>query len=324
MISGCWLTGCIHAAARLGLASRINGAPRPVAELAGEAGADEDALYRLLRALASVGIFAERGDRSFSHTPLSEALRPGVPGSLHGVAVMTGLLHLRAWPEIVHSVRTGGTAFEKVFGMGIFEHLADDVEAAEAFDEAMAGFTAVTAAAVVKAYDFAPYATIVDVGGGNGTLLAAILHAHPELRGTNFDLPSVLERARTSLAAAGLGDRAEAVAGDFFTAVPAGGDVYTLKTIVHDWDDERAIAILKNVRRAMQPGGRVLVIESVIDPSGGTGAPGKLLDINMLVMTGGRERTPAEFAGLLAAAGLSLGRMVAATPTVHVIEGLPA
>jgi hypothetical protein len=323
MINGYWVTGAIHAAARLGVADDIADTARSVDELSRELNADAESLYRLLRALAGLGIFVEGPARAFAHTPLSLALRAGVPGSMQGLALMTGLMHQRAWPEIVHSVRTGRTAFEKVFGRPLFEQLGADAEQGAAFDAAMAGYTAATSAAAVAAYDFGGYRKIVDVGGGNGALLAAILPKAPEASGVIFDLPPVAERARAFLARQNLVGRCEVVAGDFFASVPAGGDAYTMKMILHDWDDERAIAILKNVRKAIRPDGRLLVIEAVIDPQSGAGAPGKLLDLNMLVMTGGRERTADEFAALFRAGGFALDRIVPANPTVNVIEARP-
>ncbi|HVZ74411.1 MAG TPA: methyltransferase [Polyangia bacterium] len=323
MINGYWVTGSIHAAAKLGVAAAIGDAPRAIGEIAGAVGADTDSLYRLLRALAGLGIFVEGPGRTFAHTPLSLALRPGVPGSMHGLALGTGLLHLRAWPEITHAVKTGETAFRKVFGAEIFEYLATDAEASQAFDEAMAGYTAATSAAVVAAYDFSPFQKIVDIGGGNGALLAAILEKTPRASGVTFDLPQPSQRAKEALGARGLAGRCEVVAGDFFEGVPSGGDAYALKMIVHDWDDARSIAILKNVRKAIRPDGRVLIMESVVDPASGAGAPPKLLDINMLVMTGGRERTADEFAALYRASGFELARIVPANPMLSVIEGRP-
>jgi hypothetical protein len=322
MINGYWITGTIHAAAKLDLATAIGDAPRAIGEVAASVGADVEALYRLMRALAGIGIFAEGPERTFSHTPLSLALRPGVPGSMHGLAVMTGLLHLRAWPEIAHAVKTGDTAFGKVFGKELFAHVTVDAEAGRAFDEAMAGYTAATSNAVVAAYDFSPFSKIVDVGGGNGALIAAILKRQPRAAGVTFDLPASAERAKENIGAQGLAGRCEVVGGDFFESVPAGGDAYALKMIVHDWDDDRSIAILKNVRKAIRPDGRVLIMEAVIDPASGAGAPGKLLDINMLVMTGGRERTAEEFAALYRASGFELTRIISAGP-ISVIEGRP-
>jgi SAM-dependent methyltransferase len=322
MINGYWITGTICAAAKLDVASAIGDAPRAIAEVATAVSADVEALYRTMRALASLGIFAEGPGRTFSHTPLSLALRPGVPGSMHGLAVMTGLLHLRAWPEVVHSVRTGDTAFSKVFGKEIFAHVTTNAEAGQAFDEAMASYTAATSNAVVGAYDFSPFGKIVDVGGGNGALIAAILNQQTRAAGVTFDLPPSAERAKANLGAQRLAGRCEVVGGDFFESVPSGGDAYALKMIVHDWDDARSIAILKNVRKAIRPEGRVLIMEAVIDPASGAGAPGKLLDINMLVMTGGRERTADEFAALYRASGFELARIVPAGP-ISVIEGRP-
>jgi SAM-dependent methyltransferase len=323
MINGYWVTGTIHAAAKLGLAAAIGDAPRTVTEVAAAVGADVESLHRLLRALAGLGIFVEGPNRTFAHTPLSLALRPGVPGSMHGLASMTGMLHMRAWPEVVHSVKTGETAFSKVFGKEIFPYVTSNAEAGQAFDDAMASYTAATSNAVVAAYDFSKFEKIVDVGGGNGALIAAILEKAPRAAGVNFDLPPSAERAKANLGARGLAGRCEVVGGDFFESVPAGGDAYALKMIVHDWDDARSIAILKNVRKAIRPDGRVLIMESVVDPASGAGAPAKLLDINMLVMTGGRERTADEFAALYRASGFELVRVVLANPMLSVIEGRP-
>ena len=321
MINGYWVTQTITAAARLGVADHLADGPKSVAALAERVGAHAGSLYRLLRACASIGIFSEDASHAFSQTTLSEALRSGVPGSMRGLAMMTGLLHMRAWPEILHSVRTGETAFKKVFGSEIFEHLPRDPEAARAFDEAMAGYSASTAAAVAAAYDFSKFATIVDVGGGSGALLGAILGRAPAARGINFDLPHCADRARAHFERLGQSARVEVQGGDFFASVPS-GDAYTMKMILHDWDDERSIAILRNVRKAIAPGGTLLVLETVIPP-GNTPSSGKLLDINMLVMTGGRERTEAEFASLYRAAGFELTRVIPAHPAASVIEGRP-
>jgi SAM-dependent methyltransferase len=323
MINGYWITGTIYAAAKLGLASVIGDAPRTVGEVAEAAGVGVEPLYRLMRALAGLGIFVEGPGRTFAHTPLSLALRAGAPGSMHGLALMTGMLHMRAWPEIVHSVKTGDTAFSKVFEQEIFPYVTSHAEAGAAFDEAMASYTAATSNAVVAAYDFSPFQRIVDVGGGNGALLAAILGKAPRAAGVNFDLPPSAERAKARLGALGLAGRCEVLGGDFFEGVPAGGDAYALKMILHDWDDARSIAILKNVRKAIRPDGRLLVMESVVDPASGVGAPAKLLDINMLVMTGGRERTADEFAALFRESGFELGRIVPTGPVLSVIEGRP-
>lgn len=322
IINGYWATFTVCAAARLGLADELAKGPSTVSELANRVGAEPASLYRLLRACASLGIFSEGPAKTFSQTPLSEPLRTGVPGSMHGLAAMTSLLHARAWPEIVHSVRTGKTAFEKVFGKEIFDYLPGDPEGGRAFDAAMASYTAVLSGALAQSYDFSPFRTIVDVGGGNGALLAAILGRTPTARGVNFDLPQVADRAKTHLAGAGLVQRCEVIGGSFFESVPPGGDAYTLKMILHDWDDERSIAILRNVRKVTRPEARLLVMEAVL-PEGNAPSPGKLLDINMLVMTGGRERTEAEFRQLLGASGFEIVRIVPAHPTIAVVEARP-
>jgi predicted O-methyltransferase YrrM len=317
MINGYWTTFSICVAAKLGVADRVPQGGAHVDDLARQCEASPDALYRVLRALASVGIFREEDGRRFAHTPLSEALKSDVPGSMRGMATMTLMLHLRAWPSIEHAVRTGETAFSHAFGAEIFDHLEKAPEAARAFDAAFGGYTAMVSRAVAESLDFSRFRRIVDVGGGGGALLAAILAKAPDARGVNFDLGHVAARSRENLAKAGLADRCEAVGGDFFEAVPEGGDAYFLKMIVHDWDDARAIAILKNVKRAMKPGGSVFVVEQVVPVDGGAHA--KLLDVNMLVMTGGRERTEDEYRALFAAAGLRLERVTSAGPT-NVIE----
>ena len=321
MINGYWLSYSIIGAVRLGVADALaEGAATPVARLAEKVGAHGDALYRLLRALASAGIFREEDGRAFAHTPLSLALRKDVPGSMHGLASMTGLLHLRAWPQIEHSLRTGETAFEHVFGKEIFDYLPTDAEAARAFDAAMAGYTATTSNAVVAKYDFSKFATVCDVGGGSGALIATVLGRFAQPRGITFDLPHVHERARAFLDRSGVAARAEAVGGDFFSSVPA-ADCYTMKMILHDWDDERSRAILRTLRKSIAAGGKLLVIESVV-PTGNTPSPVKFLDVNMMVMTGGRERTEAEYGALFADSGFRLVRVIPCGPT-DVVEAEP-
>jgi hypothetical protein len=321
MINGYWTTFSIAAAAKLGVADRLAAGPAAIDDLARSCEAHPESLYRLLRALASVGIFREEEGRRFANTPLSEALRSDVPGSMRGLAQMTLMLHLRAWPEVEHAVRTGETAFSKVFGAELFDYLGTHSEAARVFDSAFSGYTAMVSNAVAAAYDFSRFTRVVDVGGGGGALLAAVLARVPGARGVTFDLPHVAARARETLQKAGVADRGETVGGDFFQAVPEGGDAYLLKMILHDWDDARAIAILANVRKAIRPGGSLLVVEVVVDGPN-EGAPAKLLDVNMLVMTGGRERTRAEYAELFRAAGFELVGVAAAGPT-NVIEGRP-
>ncbi len=314
LLNGYWTSYTIMCAARLGVAEALGDQPETVQELAKRVHSNEDALYRILRAVASIGIFIESEGRRFAHTPLSQALP-----SLRGLAEMTVLLHSRAWPELMHSARTGETAFSKVFGKEIFDYLRDDQAAARAFDTAFTGYTMATAKAVAAVYDFSRFATVVDIGGSQGALLGEILVKNPKHRGINFDLPDVAPGARAYLAKLGLADRCEVVGGDFFAAVPEGGDAYTMKMILHDWDDAKSVAILKNIRRACKPHTALLVLEAVI-PEGNTPSPGKFLDINMLVMTGGRERTEAEYRALFKAGGFELTGIQAAHPIVSVVE----
>lgn len=315
MINGYWLTFSLVAAAELGVADRIGEAPVPIGELALRTEANEDALFRLLRALAARGIFTEHADRSFGHSPLSLALRRGVPGSMWGLAAVTGRLHLRAWPEIVHTMRTGETSVKKVFGKPIFAHVAEHPEVASAFDAAMAGYTAAAAAGIVRTYDFSGIQTLVDVGGGNGSLLAAVLPKYPAMNGVNLDLPHVVARAPAH-------ERVTHVAADFLTQPLPVADAYAMKLVLHDWDDARSLVILRQVRAAIRPDGKLLVMEAVL-PEDGTGAESKLFDVNMLVMTGGRERTAKEFRELFAQAGFTLTRIVPITPMLSVVEGVP-
>ena len=248
-----------------------------------------------------------------------------MPGSLRGIAAMfSGELHTRAWARLNHSVLTGEPAFDTVFGAPIFDYLAAHPEAAAMFDDAMTSISGGQAAAVVEAYDFTGISTLVDVGGGHGALLAAILRNNPSLRGVLFDLPHVVAGTGPILEEAGIRDRVEVISGDFLESVPAGADAYVMKLIVHDWDDERAGTILDNCRRAMAPGGRVLVVDAVVDETPES-LYANLLDIEMLVLTPhGKERTEPEFRRLFAAAGLVLNRIIGTASPLKVVEARPS
>lgn len=323
LVTGKWISQAISVAAKLGIADLLRDGPKPCEELARANQVDAQSLYRLLRATASVGVFAEVGDKEFSLTPMAECLRSDVPGSLRGLATMSGEdLFWRPWGDLLTSVKTGEPAFPRVFGKGLFEAFREHPATAAIFDEAMTGWSAQEAAAVVAAYDFRPYATIVDVGGGHGLLLSTILKAYPRSQGVLFDTSSVIEGAQERVKAAGLSDRIKMVAGDFFGAVPGGGDGYLLKHVIHDWDEEQAGTILSNCRRAMGSYGRLLLVEMVIPPGNGRFL-GKLLDLEMLVMAGGRERTEAEYHELLSSAGFRLTRVVPTSSSSSVIEGEP-
>lgn len=321
MITGYWLSQAIYAAAQFGIADLLASGPCSVADLAQKTSTNPDALYRLLRALASVGIFAEGPSREFSLTPLAEPLQANVPGSKRALALMSGDEQFHAWTEIVYSIQTGKKAFDKVFGKPIFDYLGEHLDKAQVFDAAMVGIHGRESNAVQKAYDFSGINTVVDIGGGNGSQLSALLQAHPTMRGILFDLPHVIERARAPLAGAGLAERCELVPGSFFENVPAGADAYFMRHIIHDWDDEKSLTILCNCHRAMPAHGRLLVVESVIPP-GNEPFAGKFLDLVMLMIPGGKERTEDEYRALFAQAGFELNRIVPTGTEVSVIEAV--
>jgi len=321
MITGFWISQAIYAAAKLGIADLVKEGPKPCEELAQATGTHPQTLYRLLRALASVGVFHEGKDGRFGLTPLAEYLQSGVPGSLRAFAIMQSELQYRAYGEVLHSVKTGETAFQRVCGQELFPYLTQHPTAAAVFDEAMTGYTTQVAATVAAAYDFSQFGTLVDVGGGHGTLLRAILQANPALQGVLFDLPHVTEDAKKRIAAAGLTERCSIIGGDFFAAVPTGGDAYLLKWIIHDWDEERAVTLLKNCHRAMAARSKLLVIEAVLPP-GNTSFFHKWADLTMLVITGGRERTEAEYSALFAAADFQLTQIIPTASEMSIIEGV--
>lgn len=322
MLTGYWVAQALYAAAKLGLADLIAGSPRSAADLAAATGTDAPSLYRLLRALASVGVFAEDEQQRFGLTPLAECLRD-IPGSQRDLALMNGEEHYQAWGELLYSVQTGKPAFDKLFGAPVFDYLSQHPDKARIFDGAMVGVHGRETAAMLDAYDFSALGTVADVGGGNGSLLTAALQRYPSLRGMLCDLPGVSERARANLEAAGLSGRCRTVGLNFFESVPAGADAYLLRHILHDWDDDRATLILRNIHRALGTGGRLLVVESVIPP-GNAPSFGKLLDLTMLVIPGGKERTEEEYRVLFAAAGFRLNRIVPTAAEVSVIEGVKA
>ena len=287
MITGSWVAQAIYVAAKLQIADLLRDGPQASTALAETTGAHPRALYRVLRALASVGIFSEDEQGRFSLTPLAEPLRSDVPGSVRAFSVMQGSEWAwRSWGEIMHSVRTEKPAFEHVFGMPLFDYYAANPEAGRVGAEGLTSRSEPENAHVISAYDFSRVGTVVDVGGGQGTLLASILTANPQTRGILFEKPHVIALAQPIFEAAGLNERCEFVAGDFFASVPAGGDVYLLTKVIHDWDDEEACSILSRCRAAIPDGGLLLLIELVI-PLGNEPSFGKLLDLHMLVSPGG-------------------------------------
>ena len=323
LIVGSWVSQAIAVAARLGIADLLEDGSRPCSELAQATETHPDALYRLLRALASIGIFAEDEDGRFALTPLAEGLQTKAFASLRAYAVFAGEdSSWRAWGRLVHSVRTGECAFEHVFGTQLFDYFAQHPDAGQVFDAAMANRSSTEDRAVAATYTV-PRGTIIDVGGGRGSLIAAFLRRNAEARGILFDRPRVIEGAIATIREAGLADRCQLVSGDFFDRVPAGGDLYLMKKVIHDWDDSRAHAILANCRAVMNGNSRLVLLEAVILP-GNAPAFGKLLDLQMLVQTpGGRERTEAEYRTLLSAAGLKLARIVPTDSPISIIEAVP-
>lgn len=324
LATGFWISQALYAVAKLGVADRLSDGPLAPDELALAVGAHPGALRRVLRALASVGVFAEDADGRWALTAAAEPLRSDVPGSLRAFVTMLGEPESwRAWGEFLHSLRTGTSAFEHVFGAPVFRYMAEHPAAAARFDAAMAERSAAEDAAVLAAYDFRGVRRIVDVGGGRGALLSAIFSRHPRLHGVLFELPHVIDAARRSAAPA-LAQRCDFRAGDFFRdSLPADGDVYLLKKVIHDWDDERARFILEACRQAMRGRARLLLIEPVVPP-GNDPAFAKLLDLFMLVWPGGLERTVDEHRALLGSAGLAMQRVVPTASPVSVIEAQPA
>jgi len=321
MITGYWLSQAIYAAAKFGIADLLAMGPRSVEDLAQKTSTNLDALYRLLRALASVGIFAEGPPRQFQITPLAEPLKSDVPHSKRALALMSGDEQFHAWTEIVYSIETGKKAFDKVFGQPIFDYLGQHLDKAKVFDAAMVGIHGRESNAVQNAYDFSQINTLVDIGGGNGSQLIELLKANPKMRGILFDLPHVIERAKAPLAAAGVADRCDLVAGSFFDSVPVSADAYFLRHIIHDWEDEKSLTILRNCHRAMPAHGRLLIVESVIPP-GNEPFAGKFLDLVMLLIPGGKERTADEYRTIFADAGFELSNIVPTGTEVSVVEAV--
>jgi hypothetical protein len=319
LASGAWVSQMIHVAAELAVADQLTAGERSAEELAVACGADADSLFRLLRGLASLGIFRETEPRRFGLTPLADLLRSDHPQSLRQFARLLGAEHYLSWDDLLHSVRTGENAFRHRYGMGIFEWYQRNPERGAIFDAAMGDNSRSQIGALLAAYDFSPIEHLVDVGGGRGLLLQTVLAAHSHLRGTVFDQPQVVAGAAVPPELAG---RLTLQGGDFFAEAPAGADAYLLKHILHDWGDQACLTILSRIREAMAPGARVLVVEQVIPP-GNAPFPGKLLDLNMLVLTeGGRERTAEDYAALLERSGMQLQRIVPTPSPVSVVEAV--
>jgi orsellinic acid C2-O-methyltransferase len=312
LISGFSVTIALSAVADLGIADYLSEGPQTTADLARLTGVDEQALGRVLRYLASEGVFKEYDGDAYALTERSGWLRSDVPGSLRSRAIFAGSsLNWTSWGYLLETVKTGRSGVQVAFGETLFDHLRSHADAAATFNKFMADQTAASVEALVRAYSFAGVRELVDVGGGRGALVAGVLQAYPELRGILFDTPEVVTTAHPLLDRAGVADRCQVIGGDFFEELPAGADLYALKFILHDWPDAECIRILQNCRRAMASGGRVLIVEHCI-PEGGGPDFSKFMDMNMLVLSpGGRERSENDFAQLVAAAGFELQGSVA-------------
>ena len=316
----------IYIAAKLGIADLLANGPKSVSELAAASGSHEDRLYRVLRALASVGVFTEIAPKHFALTPAGATLRRNGPDSVYPMALwMADPFHFRVHAELLHTVKTGEITFDHVYGKPIFEYLAEDRAEAEVFDNAMTWFSDMVVPAVLEAYDFSGIGTLLDVAGGRGALMRGILNKYPQMHGMVIDQEHVIEAAKQVPENKALGDRCQFTAADFFAAVPSNADAIIMKSIIHDWDDEPAVRILKNCRMALanKPNAKVLLVEAALMP-GNDPHLGKFLDLEMMVFPGGRERTHEEFRKLLTAAGLRMNRVVPTKSPFSVVEGLLA
>ncbi len=319
MVTGFRLSAALAVAADLGLSDELAAGPRSVGDLAAAVSADEDTLHRLMRALAAAGVYDEQDDRRFALTPLGEGLRTDAPASLRPLArTLTDPALWSAWSHLGHSVRTGDNAFEALHGVDVWTHRQREPEQNAIFNDNMAALSSVVADAVVSAYDFAWVTSVVDVGGGHGVLLEAVLARNEHLTGTVFDLPQAVAEEPTADATEDVASRWGAVGGSFFDTVPA-GDCYLLKSVLHDWPDDRCVEILRTCARSLRPGGVVLVVEVLLGRPGHEEAAA-FSDLNMLVLPGGRERTEDEYAALFDAAGLRLGRVIHTDSRMSILE----
>jgi hypothetical protein len=321
LIQGFQVPQCIFVVAKLGIADLLKDGPRRSEDLAQATGTHAPSLYRVLRLLTAVDLFTEGEAHSFALTPLGVYLQTDVPGSLRTMALAYGEKPFwPVWGALLHSVQTGEPSFQHVFGRTIFDYYAQHPEEAKLFNDFMTELTTSVAPTVAGAYDFSASSTLVDVGGGHGQMLASILQSHPTLHGVLFDLPHVVAGAAPLLEEAGVADRCQVIGGDAFTAVPADYDAYLLSRVIHDWDDERAIAILTRCHQVMKPQGKVLLVERVI-PTDRTPALHVLeSDVIMLVAPGGKERTEAEYRALLGAASFELTQLIPVLPPYYILE----
>jgi O-methyltransferase domain/Dimerisation domain len=324
MLTGKWVSTAIAAVAKFGIADHLESGPKSARELASLTGTNEQALYRLLRATASLGVFTEREDGRFDQTPLSEPLRSRANPCLRNMAMLfLDDWFTRNWAQLPWSVETGRSASYKVHGKSVWEVFDDSPDQAVNFNNGMTDMSQADSPAIAGAYDFSQFEHVVDIGGGLGLLLASILQSALRLRGTLFEMPYVAKQAQAASILMPYADRCQIEAGSFFESVPIGADAYVMKHIIHDWDDERSTRILSNCRKAIAPGGRLLVIDQVVEPRNQPGFA-KIMDLEMLVNPGGLERTEEQWDNLFAASGFRLARIIRTPVSQCVIEGVPA
>lgn len=323
--SGCLVAPAIYIVAKLGIADLLRDGPKSADELAAATGTDADALYRVLRAAASIGVLVEHNGRSFSNSPLSDTLREDWPRSTKAMTLwMLEPAHWRVYGELMYSVKTGKTAWDNVYGEPCFDSLFGSMrDLGDTFNQAMTSYSAQTVPAVIAAYDFSQFRVIADIAGGLGHVLGAILQQQPAARGILFDIPPVIEDAPAMLDSYGVRDRVDLVSGDFTESVTVVADCYILKHIIHDWYDDKDEKILRNIRASMPDSAKLLIIDAIVP---GPGEPhfSKFLDLEMLMLPGGKERTEEEFRSLLANSGFELTRVVPTQSNVCVIEAVKA
>ena len=323
ILNGAHVAGAVSCLAQLGIPDLLENGPKSVEQLATQVDAQPEALYRLMRATACVGVLSEGPDRVFSQTPMSAVLCRNARPSLRGLAIMGGReWNGRGWSLLEYCVKTGKQAINKIYGMPIFEFFSKNAEEAEIFDSAMTGLSGIDGPAVANAYNFDGIHSLVDIAGGRGHLLATLMERNPHLKGTLYEMPHVLEGAKSGALKPHM-HRCHLTSGDMFSSVPAGADAYIMKHIIHDWPDDACIRILKACRQGVNPGGKLLIVDCVIQP-GNDFSPGKFLDLQMLIFPSGRERTEPQFRELLAASGWKLSRVIPTTAVDSIVEGIPA
>jgi hypothetical protein len=322
LLNGAHVAGAVSCLAQLGIPDLVEAGPRSAEELASQTGTNPQALYRLMRATACVGVLAERPEGTFSETPMSAVLRSNAKPSLRALAIMGGReWHGRGWSRLEYCVRTGKQALDQVYGAHVFEYFKQNPEEAQIFNDTMTALSMIDGPAVAEAYSFEGIQSIVDVAGGHGLLLATILARNPHLRGTLYEVPHVLDGCRNGPLTPVM-ERCTLASGDMFSSVPAGADAYIMKHIIHDWPDELCVKILTACRKGVNAGGKLLVIDNVIQP-GNHFSPGKFLDLQMLIFPGGCERTEKQFRDLFVAAGWRLSRIIPTAAADSIVEGVP-